>query len=119
MEVRSVSWTPAQGWGPPLPTDLDSESTVVAAFAAPRLGGAAAPLTDRRTAFPAARVVGCSTAGEIVGSRLRDDTVAVGVARFDCAELVGFDSYGEIAPHHEGRADLHHQTMTITAIGEL
>jgi len=67
---------------PPLPTELDSAATVVAAFASPRLG-VAAPLADLQATFPASRVVGCSTAGEIVGSRLCDDTVALGVARFD------------------------------------
>jgi hypothetical protein len=83
VQVRSISWAAAQGWAPPLPGELDSTSTLVAAFAAPQLGGQAAPLADLGAAFPRSRVVGCSTAGEILGDTLRDDTVTVSVARFD------------------------------------
>jgi hypothetical protein len=66
-----------------LPAELDSESTLVVAFAAPHLGGESTPLAELREVFPRSRVVGCSTAGEILGDALCDDTVAVGVARFE------------------------------------
>lgn len=82
MQVRSVSWTPAQGWTPSLPAELDSESTLVVAFATPNLARDAGPLADLPVAFPRSRVVGCSTAGEIFDEALCDDTVTVGVARF-------------------------------------
>jgi len=32
--------------------------------------------------------------------------------------MVGFYSYGEIAPHADGACDLHNQTMTLTTIAE-
>ncbi len=83
MQVRSVSWTAAKGWTPALPSELDSASTLVVAFAAARLGLAAPPLGELTRAFPRSRVVGCSTAGEILGDSLRDDTVTASVTRFE------------------------------------
>ena len=36
----------------------------------------------------------------------------------DGSELIGFYSYGEIAPGANGTCDLHNQTMTITTFAE-
>jgi hypothetical protein len=83
MQVESRSWTPAGGWSRPLPVELDSNATLVVAFGAPALGDAPGPLAELGAAFPAARYVGCSTAGEILDDALSDDGVVATIARFE------------------------------------
>lgn len=66
---------------------LDSESTALFVFA-----GAQSPvldhaLADLRTCFPKAHWIGCSTAGEICGRTLADDSVTVAVLRLERGRL--------------------------------
>ena len=85
MELESRVWSAEQGWSAPLPADLDGSGTLVLVFGDQAIGAeeGAASLTDVRTAFPRSHVVGCSTAGQILGGTLTDSTVVVGIARFD------------------------------------
>src|SRR5260370_34290694 len=82
MDVQGFAWRPEGGWSQPFPTELDSDATLVVAFGAPALADAPSPLRKLRAAFPRARLVGCSTAGEILDDTLTDDGVVVTVARF-------------------------------------
>jgi hypothetical protein len=74
-------------WDPPPDTALDSESTALFIFA-----GAKSPVLDRaladlRVSFPKAHWIGCSTAGEIYGRSLADDSVTVAVLRLERGRL--------------------------------
>jgi hypothetical protein len=74
-------------WSAPLPRELDSERTLVLAFAAPSFLADPAPMRDLREAFPRAHVLGCSTAGEIHQDEVLDEAAVVAIARFDSVEL--------------------------------
>jgi len=54
----------------------------------------------------------------VLGERTEEEIEATLEALAPGSELVGFYSYGEIAPHSEGFCDLHNQTMTITTVAE-
>lgn len=69
-------------WSAAFP-DLDSERTLVLAFAAPACSGETTALAALSAAYPRAVVVGCSTAGEIDQTRIRDGSITVAVVRFD------------------------------------
>jgi hypothetical protein len=86
MEVATTVFS-AQGWARRLPRALDSRSTVVFAFGATRYGANDVPFADLRAAFPESHIVGCSTAGEILGGAIHNDTIVVVVARFDRTEI--------------------------------
>src|SRR6185369_8841847 len=62
--------------------DLDSSQTLVIAFAAAGFAERPQPLRDLARAFPRSAVIGCSTAGEIDHTRIRDDSITVAVVRF-------------------------------------
>src|ERR1700690_968030 len=62
---------------------MDSPQTLVLAFGAPFFGANRAPLEALGAAFPASVIVGCSTAGEIAGSEVHDESITVAIARFD------------------------------------
>jgi hypothetical protein len=54
----------------------------------------------------------------VLGERTQEEIEATLEALAPGSQLVGFYSYGEIAPHAEGVCDLHNQTMTVTTVAE-
>ncbi|MEZ5307916.1 MAG: FIST N-terminal domain-containing protein [Pyrinomonadaceae bacterium] len=54
----------------------------------------------------------------ILGERAEEELEAVVDSLPEGVAQVGFYSYGEISPYHEGYCDLHNQTMTLTTISE-
>ena len=69
-------------WSGPFP-DLDSEKTLVVAFAAPSYGDRPELFAQLAAAFPRAAVIGCSTSGEIDHTRIRDESITVAVMQFE------------------------------------
>ena len=85
--IDTFTYSQEGAWSAALPAELDSEWTLVVAFGHRRLDADPTPLHDLRRAFPRSHLVGCSTAGEIDGTRLRDNTVSVGLVRFEHTRL--------------------------------
>lgn len=83
MDVMRRTWRRKEGWTAPLPRDLDSEQTLVMVFGGPELADAPGPLTELAAAFPRAAIVGCSTAGEIHGDLILDESLSVAITRFE------------------------------------
>lgn len=79
MDITQRQWTPANGWTV-LPAGSDAAQLVLV------FGGTAQLDVDRynelHAAFPGALVVGCSTAGEIAGTSVSDDTLVMTAVRF-------------------------------------
>jgi hypothetical protein len=81
MQVATFRY--AEGaWSRPFP-DLDSAQTLVLAFAAPSYVVRGELFAALATAYPRAAVIGCSTAGEIEATQIRDGSITVAVVRFD------------------------------------
>lgn len=74
-------------WEAPLDAALDSPQTLVLAFVGASVPEPAGLVAQLRRAWPTAVLVGCSTAGEILGVDVDDDTAVVAVARFDGTTL--------------------------------
>ncbi|MGH8649972.1 MAG: FIST signal transduction protein, partial [Burkholderiales bacterium] len=66
---------------------LDSDRTLVILFGASNLIDRPAPVQRIIDAYPRSRVVGCSSSGEIHGTRVLDDSLAVAVVKFDRVTL--------------------------------
>jgi hypothetical protein len=81
MEMRTFAYGQGEWSARPLP-DLDSDRTLVLAFGSSRFGAAGEPLAELARAYPKSHLLGCSTSGEIHGTKLSDDTIAVAVVRF-------------------------------------
>jgi hypothetical protein len=67
--------------------DLDSPRTLVLAFGAPEVLGQPECFQLLAKAYPRSIVVGCSSAGEIHGTTIRDKSVSVTVSRFVKTDL--------------------------------
>ncbi len=82
MQINTLTFSDGR-WSKPLDGALDSAATLVICFAAPRFVDDPAPLAALRRAMPAARMIGCSTSGEIDGARVCDDSIVAAIVRFE------------------------------------
>ncbi|MBI3131760.1 MAG: FIST C-terminal domain-containing protein [Acidobacteria bacterium] len=105
MELNTLAFTARQGWSAPFP-DLDSSATLVLAFGASAFMDDPAPLAALGAAYPQACVLGCSTSGEIWGTKVDDGSIAVAVARFSKTSLRRASARvsGAADSHRAGRA---------------
>ena len=88
MQVSQTHWSPAGGWLPSAPNgDVDAQLVLV--FGSRELLQAGHVLAEIRCAYPRAYVTGCSTAGEICGEHVLDDTVVVTAFHFDQSVCAG------------------------------
>jgi hypothetical protein len=83
----TVTYDATRGWNAALPGAMDGPQTLVLAFAASEFERDRAPLDELGAAFPRSLIVGCSTAGEIAGTRVHDASISVAVARFEHTRL--------------------------------
>ena len=86
MEVQTLTWTSGSGWSGEFPA-WNSDQTLVLAFAAPELFDDPRPIAELAAAYPEAHVHGCSTAGEIIDTKVADHSLVVAVARFEHSRL--------------------------------
>lgn len=87
MQVKTIGYDPSSGWSDDFP-DCDSPGTLVLVFGGVGYLDEPGPVAQLCEAYPHARVLGCSTAGEIRGEALLDGSLSVAVASFDDTELV-------------------------------
>ena len=73
-------------WSGALPA-LDSANTLVLVFGASEAAFMHDALRTIATTYPTSRVVGCSSAGEIDGTKVVDGTIVVAVAKFQCTSV--------------------------------
>jgi hypothetical protein len=85
MRIHQSRWTAGSKWTTPLSTDTDAQ--LVLAFGDRLLLEAGAPLADIRDAYPNARIVGCSTGGEICGERVVEGELSVAAAAFESSRV--------------------------------
>lgn len=87
MRVEQRCWTPSAGWDVSTPRCLDDRADLVLAF------GSKSALEDGsgrerlKAECPRACLIGCSTAGEIHGTRVVDEVLAVTAIDFEQTEL--------------------------------
>jgi hypothetical protein len=89
MRVEQWQWTPGSGWSPGLPGGASSETDLVLVFAATDLLKNGGRLDELRQRHPEALFCGCSTAGEIAGTRVRDDSLVATAVRFESTRVAG------------------------------
>ena len=87
MITKVFSYRDGHGWSIPTFPDLDSNNTLVLVFGVGKQMDGEGPLGELSRAYPHAHVLGCSTAGEIVGQTILDDSLVVAVCRFDGTPL--------------------------------
>ncbi|MEZ4449421.1 MAG: FIST N-terminal domain-containing protein [Nannocystaceae bacterium] len=82
MELALIRHELKSGWSREGFPDLDSSSTLVIVFGAPSYHDDAAAIEALVSAYPRSTVIGCSTSGEIFGTKIYDESLAIAVVRF-------------------------------------
>ena len=87
MKIEQRKWTQAHGWGPAPAGGFSASSQLVLVFGATAVLRQAHLIAAIRKDYPAAHIFGCSTAGEICGTQVSDDSLVVTAVRFDHTQL--------------------------------
>jgi hypothetical protein len=88
MQVEQSRWTRHDGWAPAAPGRLGAGAQLVLAFGGTDLVRGAR-LDELRQAYPRAALLGCSTAGEIFGTQVTDDSLVVTAVEFASTRVAG------------------------------
>lgn len=82
MRLQTLSYRASNGFSCSPDSSLDSDSSLIIVFGAAR-EDLTAPLRELRVRFPSARMIGCSTAGQIYGTQISDEGAVVAIIRFE------------------------------------
>jgi hypothetical protein len=88
MRTEQLTWTEADGWAR-RGTDLSDEAQLVIAFGGTGRHAAAEGIGFLRSTYPNARVLGCSTAGEICGTTVCDDAIVATAVHLERTRIRG------------------------------
>jgi len=89
MQVQQHWWKESKGWQPSLLEEVDQDTQLVLVFGITRELKNQAVLEQIKAIYPRAILVGCSTAGEIYGTQVLDDSMVVTAVKFDHTCLQG------------------------------
>ena len=105
MQIEQIQLTSAGTWTPRMPGARCADAQLVLAFGS---GSKLQPsvLTDIQRAYPHAFVTGCSTAGEIYGEDVFDETIVVTAIQLDRSRCVGVSVDLSEAPSSEAAGEL-------------
>lgn len=87
MKVEQFIWTEASEWTAGFPGGIAGSAQLVLVFGATSLLRESNVLRQVKNAYPRSYILGCSTAGEIAGTEVMDDSVVVTAAHFDHTRL--------------------------------
>lgn len=90
MRVEQTQWRPERGWSPNPPGRLGATPQLVLLFGSTALLAQPSPwLRDVGAAYPGAHHFGCSTAGEIAGTKVVDDSLVATAVWFEGSTVAG------------------------------
>jgi hypothetical protein len=83
MKIEQRKWTQENGWTPALSGGAMESAQLVFVFGATSILQEPGQVESIRKLYPTARIIGCSTAGEICGIQVSDDSLAVTAVCFE------------------------------------
>ena len=89
MQIEQTRWIPHKGWAPAPPGSLGANAQLVLLFGSPACLKQSAWQDDIVRAYPTAHRLGCSTAGEIYGTEVTDETLVSTAIAFEHTRLRG------------------------------
>lgn len=89
MEIEQKRWTEAKGWEPESPSRLGKSAQLVLLFGNTSILKQQRYFDEIKKAYPKAHLFGCSTAGEIYGAQVSDDSLVITAVSFEHTQLSG------------------------------
>lgn len=87
MEVHTLGYDPKKRWPVNNRPRVDSRRTLVLLFGSSSFLESPDPLSELIDEYRESVVIGCSTAGEILGTQIFDESVSAAIVRFDQTDL--------------------------------
>lgn len=87
MKIEQRYWTASEGWQSEKTAELGGNATLALVFGSAELLRDDARMEEIHARYPGALTLGCSTSGEISGTRVRDDSLSVTAVRFEHTTL--------------------------------
>ncbi|MCP4752582.1 MAG: hypothetical protein GY866_16970 [Proteobacteria bacterium] len=87
MEIEQNRWSVENGWETEWSGELGDLAQLVLAFGSREILKERKKLTEIAEIYPKARILGCSTAGEIYDTQVGDDSLVVTAVRFEATRL--------------------------------
>lgn len=89
MRIEQRCWTAGQGWAPDAPGAMKEPAHLVLVFGSTSLLRDHNHIKRLKIAYPGAHILGCSTAGEIYGTRVIDDSLVATAVHFERTRVDG------------------------------
>ena len=89
MKLEQKMWSEVGGWTPDENSEMGDDAQLVFLFGSVTRLKDRDCLSDVRRMYPHAHLLGCSTAGEICGTRVFDDSLAATAVHFEHTQLRG------------------------------
>jgi hypothetical protein len=83
MQLQTFQYRIKDGWSVKQFPDLDSKQTLILVFAAPEFIDNPGPIQELAKHYPNSKMIGCSSAGEIAGDKISDNSISVAVIKFE------------------------------------
>jgi hypothetical protein len=87
MKLQTIQYKKNQGWSVKQFPELDSEQTLLILFASPEFINHPEPILELHKAYPHSHMIGCSSAGEIFGESVLDESISVAIIKFEKTKL--------------------------------
>lgn len=87
MEVHTLGFDQKKRWSVSQRPKIDSSRTLILLFGSSSLLDADDPIAELLHDYPNSLAMGCSTAGEILGTQILDESVSAAIVRFEQADL--------------------------------
>ena len=87
MEVKIAKYDKQKGWVNYLPKSLDSKKTLIIVFGANSYFYEFTPIQKLINDFSKSKIIGCSTAGEIIGQTITDESLSVAAISFEKTDM--------------------------------
>ena len=87
MEIHTLSYDSKKRWSSSNRPRIDSRRTLVLLFGPSSFLDTPDPISELVKDYPESIVIGCSTAGEILGTQIFDESLSAAVVRFDRTDL--------------------------------
>lgn len=87
MIVKTLSYTSRGGWSEKTFPALDSDNTLIIVFFSSSFAGNTQLIQELAKHYPKSKMIGCSSAGEIFGSHVCDDSLSVAITKFEKTKI--------------------------------
>ena len=87
MQVEQYQWTKETGWRALSENKLGDKAQLVIVFGHRDVLKLEKPLAELKELYPAARIIGCSTAGEILGEQVYDNSIVATTIYFEKTKM--------------------------------